>query len=373
MTSIQLLEILVSLSLQAAALTGLTTRLTRRNTMSGAFTERLWTSCLLAVCGIIPAVLAFPCLRLLPVTWINAVLTATGTSEFSRLAGVTIAIWGMGACLALLGLILGWCRTARFLKRRTRPIDTAAEDGTSLWKSETARTRTNGPSNPVLLGSEFLSGPFCWQFHRPIVVLPDSVFDFPELELRLVIRHELIHLSRQHPLQLFLQKLLDVVFWFHPSIHHLSQQLDRSRELVCDQLAIHDTGEAHAYLSSLLRLAEGPHALSDPPEGGIGFFRKRRSWIQDRASAIAGGLWEQRATAGSRYRQLLIFTAALLLFPVLRLPIDTGTSRTELISPWPQWSADALHSLGIDVRDYEPDWYITPQHEHHVPIMPADY
>ncbi len=373
MSPIQVLEVVVSLSIQIALLVGLTSLLARRNSTSGVLTERLWTTCLIVVCAVIPAVLALPSLRLMPAAWLNNVLTSTGTLAFRRLAWGLIAIWGTGAGLAFFALLAGWCRTARFLKHDVEPVDPQAEDVTDVWKFETAQTRTNGPSDPVLLVSRLVSGPFCWQFHRPLVVLPESVLEFPRVELALMIRHELIHLSRQHPLQLFLQKLLDVVFWFHPMVRHLSRQLDRSRELLCDQLAIADSVEAHAYLSSLLRLAEGRTNGSGQHEGTLEFLSRRRSWIQDRVAAIADSQWQRRTVAGGRLRQTLIFVAALLLCPVLRIPIETGTSRTELLSPWPQWSADALHSLGIDVRDYEPDWFSTPQHEHHIPIMPDDY
>lgn len=373
MSPIQVLEVVFSLSVQIALLVGLTSWLARRNSTSGMFTERLWTTCLFAVCVVIPAVLALPSFRLMPTAWLNNVLTTTGTVEFRRLAWVMIAIWATGAGLAFLALVAGWSRTSRFLKREVEPVDPQAEDVVDVWKFEMSQTLTNGPSDPVLLVSRSVSGPFCWQFHRPIVVLPEAVLEFPRVELALMIRHELIHLSRQHPLQLFLQKLLDVAFWFHPLVRHLSQQLDRSRELLCDQLAIADSVEAHAYLSSLLRLAEGRSGSSGQREGTLEFLSRRKSWIQDRVAAIADSQWQRRRDAGARPRQLLVLAAAVLLCPVVRVPIETGTSRTAVLSPWPQWSADALHSLGIDVRDYEPDWFSTPQHEHHIPVMPVDY
>jgi bla regulator protein BlaR1 len=373
MSPIQVLEVVLSLSVQIAVLVGLTHWLARRNSTSGVFTERLWTTCLIAVCTVIPMALALPSLRLMPAAWLNSVLTTTGTAAFHRLAWAAIAIWATGAGLALLALVSGWSRTVRFLKRSVEPVDPQAEDVADVWMFETAQTRTSGPSDPVLLVSRSVSGPFCWQFHRPIVVLPESVLEFPRVELALMIRHELIHLSRQHPLQLFLQKLLDVAFWFHPMVRHLSRQLDRSRELLCDQLAIADSVEAHAYLSSLLRLAEGRAGDDSLHDGTLGFLSRRKSWIQDRVAAIADSQWKRRTVTGSRCRQTLILTLALMLCPVLRIPIETDTSRTELLSPWPQWSANALHSLGIDVRDYEPDWFSTPQHEHHIPVMPDDY
>jgi len=373
MNPIQVLEVVFSLTVQITLLVGLTSWLARRNSMSGPISERIWTSCLLSVCVVIPAVLALPCLRLLPRSWLNSVLTTTGTTEFARLAWVVVAVWAAGVVLSLAKLLAGWIRTFRFLSRHVSPISAEAVDVQEIWEYETDRTRTSGPGKPLLRSSPFVAGPFCWQFHRPMVVLSEAVLEFPRVEVALVIRHELIHLSRQHPIQLFLQKLLDVAFWFHPLVRHLSAQLDRSRELVCDQLAIHDSVEAQAYLCSLLRLAEGSGGAAPDHDGTLEFLWQRQSWIQDRVAAIAASEWKNRTVRGAAWRQFAIVLAALVLCPLLRVPVDSATSRVALVSPWPQWSANALHSLGIDVRDYEPDWFKTPQHEHHIPVMPDDY
>lgn len=373
MSPVQILEAVFSLSMQIALLVALTSCLARRNSTKGPFSERLWSSCLLSACFVVPAVLALPCLRLLPESWLNSVLTTTGTAEFDRLAWGIVAVWAAGALLSLAKLIAGWIRTFRFLNNHVSPISAEAVDVNEIWEHEIARTKTSGPGSPLLRSSSFVAGPFCWQFHRPVVVLPEAVLEFPRVELALVIRHELIHLSRQHPIQLFLQKLLDVAFWFHPLVRHLSGQLDRSRELVCDQLAIHDSVEAQAYLCSLLRLAEGNGGTANDHEGTLPFLWKRQSWIQDRVAAIAASQWKNREVKGAVWRQFTIGLMALLLCPVLRVPVDSATSRIALVSPWPKWSATALHSLGINVRDYEPNWFKTPQHEHHIPVMPDDY
>ena len=138
-------------------------------------------------------------------------------------------------------------------------------------------------------------------------------------------------------------------------------------------MSIRNPGEATTYLRGLLLLAELKRPELASLEGGLELHRRSENWIPERAAAIANRNWKRPAASRAMRLRLGLFLFAACILPVLRVPIYGGTSRTALVSPWPEWSAEALHALGVEVRDFEPDWYSTPQHEHHIPVMPKDY
>ena len=114
--------------------------------------------------------------------------------------------------------------------------------------------------------------PFCWQLHRPAIVVPDLLLDFPVEEQRAVLNHELVHLSAQHPLRLFLQRIVEALFWFHPLVWWSSRQAAAAREFRCDAQAVDSQQEVAVYLQSLLRLIEARSCVADGVAGRPGVF-----------------------------------------------------------------------------------------------------
>ena len=53
-----------------------------------------------------------------------------------------------------------------------------------------------------------------------------------------MIQHELAHVRRSDPGLLFLQRLVEVFYWFHPLVWWVALQTARYREFVCDDLVV---------------------------------------------------------------------------------------------------------------------------------------
>ncbi len=83
------------------------------------------------------------------------------------------------------------------------------------------------------VGSESY-GPFCYQLHQPVVVLPESLLSGDQSDLRNVLIHELTHLRSRHAVQIFLEKTLQTVFWFQPLCWLSSRHAALDREFQCD-------------------------------------------------------------------------------------------------------------------------------------------
>ena len=59
-----------------------------------------------------------------------------------------------------------------------------------------------------------------------------------------------------HPLQLFLQRIVEILFWFHPLIWWASRQAAWSREFHCDAAAVTTAERGGVLPRGLLRMAE---------------------------------------------------------------------------------------------------------------------
>jgi len=94
-------------------------------------------------------------------------------------------------------------------------------------------------------------------------------------------------------------------------------------------------------------------------------FASGESLIKRRAERIANRDW---GISPARQRSSLFFVPLLASFAVclgVWLPVNKDASYRSVWSPWPEWSATALHELGVTVRDYEIDGHRLRRHEHH--------
>ena len=92
---------------------------------------------------------------------------------------------------------------------------------------------------------------------KPAILLPASLLtQLTTDELAAILRHELAHIRRfDLPVQL-IQKMIESLFFFHPTAWWLSRQIDDERENCCDDLAAAAGCSQVGYASALLRIAE---------------------------------------------------------------------------------------------------------------------
>jgi hypothetical protein len=189
-------------------------------------------------------------------------------------------------------------------------------------------------------------GPLCYQFHQPLVLLPKSLVQGDKTELEHVLRHELRHLQTEHPMQLFVQKLAQVVLWFHPLVWVSGRRSSLVREFVCDDAASGDAQSTASYLRTLLRLVE---SRTTSPGSALTLGRSQ-SELKLRARRLVFEL--ERPKTANLWAPAVVCGAALLLSQ-LWLPTNPLASRHAALSPWPNWTATVAHAFGVNLRDFE--------------------
>ena len=346
----QFLEYLFSISLQATVVV-LATHWLGKLTGSEQTRCRLWTCCFIGLLLLAFAGVTLPHLRIAPPSSVLDTETGAAMLAWQHHIGVaSLVLWMGGVAVLLITMVARWWRMHRYLHRcaRLEPMN--------------RRSRTLRPTLPeeqlnkaTVLASSTLAAPFCWQFHRPYIVLPNFVLDFDETRQRFIICHELEHLRLGHPMQLFLQRLVEVVFWFHPLAWWASRQAALAREFACDDAAISDKSETAEYLRTLMEIlqrvqpSDGVSQTALTFGGRISIVTRRARRLVHMAHTEPPRQERRLSTSASIACVLLVTIASTFVW----LPINLQASPFRAWSPWPNWSARVLHDFGIEARDFE--------------------
>ncbi|MDD5706567.1 MAG: M56 family metallopeptidase [Kiritimatiellae bacterium] len=167
--------------------------------------------------------------------------------------GAVGAVWALCACGFALRLAVGLVYLAHL--RRTAALrprgDELAAMVDDLRRDLRLRQRvriavTGGTHGPVLAG--------CL---RPLILLPRRLVEaMPPERLRLILAHELAHVRRCDNTVLLVQRLAEMLLFFHPAVWFCGWSMRREAEAACDDLVITACGQAEEYADSLTRVAE---------------------------------------------------------------------------------------------------------------------
>ncbi|MBL8816734.1 MAG: M56 family metallopeptidase [Planctomyces sp.] len=345
-------EFWVSMTLQCTLLLSLVAWLSRRETNS-VIRDHLWSSCYLLILVLWTIGFLFPHLRLLPdPDLLSLNKPVAGVEVLERILQLIGIVWVAGVALLSIGLVISLLQTSQIV-RKSSPWNSGIEDCEVCLREFGVETRTT----PLALV------PFCWQFHRPIIVIPQCMLDYPESELRAILRHELGHLVSRHPFQLFLQRLAEILFWYLPYMWKCSEMAAMQRELVADAWAVRNKEDAGALLQGLLRLSEQPMGKTPRMPSGLSF-AGHGSLLQHRVDSLLRLVSARPAKSSRAGRSLILLCIAAIGLGIIWLPVNPYASHRSLVSPWPKVSASALKGMGISVRDFEIDNHRLHEHPH---------
>jgi beta-lactamase regulating signal transducer with metallopeptidase domain len=162
---------------------------------------------------------------------------------------LAVCIWVGGVVI----LCLRYIGTQRHLRSLTASVQPAFVDAIVVERA----CRTAELASPPLLGiSDVAPMPLvlgCW---RPVVLLPRHLAETASTSrLRDVLVHEFAHIARRDPWVNLAQQIARVVFWPHPGVLWLNQQIICAREEICDNFVLQGANSAD-YAQTLLDLAE---------------------------------------------------------------------------------------------------------------------
>lgn len=343
----QFLEAFVSTATQAALLVALAHWIGRW-TADERIQCRLWFGCFVSLLIATALAAVVPHFRIaIPSTILNASLAMGLATWTDRIGRGLFYIWGTGVVATLLAFAWQMISLQRFTGRCELLVQDLELDSELRLHSDGIR----------FLASSQIAVPFCWQFHQPYIVLPAFVLSLSDKEKRHVLKHEIEHLRTGHPLQLFVQRLAEVLFWYHPAVWWASGQAAQVREFVCDDAAVEVSSKQQIieYLRTLLTIVE--RAADHNAETGRPLeFGRGASLIARRAQRlvnVAHGALPPRPRIRSRMPLFANVIGATAILAVVWFPANALASPHAHWSPWPTWSARVMHNLGAAARDFE--------------------
>lgn len=196
------------------------------------------------------------------------------------IAAVVGLVWLIGAVGRLGALGIALAGLAR-LTSRARPAEHIR------WTRLLREARGGHDSRrPVrLLLTSALDIPATWGVVRPCILLPSEADDWDDARARVVLTHELAHISRHDWVVQLVAECLRAVHWYNPLFWIACARLRRESELACDDRVL-DTGvEPTAYATWLMQFARHRgHALAGGWSGAMPMARP--AFLERRITAM---------------------------------------------------------------------------------------
>ena len=163
---------------------------------------------------------------------------------------IVAGIWGLGALVGVGIVMAGMWRVSR-LSLHGRELD----DGP--WREQTDEIACEfGIHQPVrLIHSPHPMLLVTWGSMRPRILLPASALGWSDDRVRVVVCHELAHVTRHDWMILIAANVLRSVYWFNPLVWIAYRRLRQESEQACDDLVLARGVAAADYASHLLAVA----------------------------------------------------------------------------------------------------------------------
>jgi beta-lactamase regulating signal transducer with metallopeptidase domain len=152
---------------------------------------------------------------------------------------------------------------------------------------------------------------------NPVIILPERFFDgdLPTETLLSVLGHEMAHIARRDFAFNIFYEFLRLPVSFHPLMMLVTRQINRTRELACDELVAGRVLAADAYARSLVRVASdlttpAAHASGLGGLGSLGVFDA--DILEERVMRLI----EKRGRMSVRAGRVLMATSFSLLLTV---------------------------------------------------------
>jgi uncharacterized protein (TIGR03435 family) len=167
------------------------------------------------------------------------------------------AIWGAGALLCLLPVLVG-----------TWHLRALGRSGSSCARGDALLRRLSAEAglhrSIAVRVHESIPGPMTYGTLRPVILLPLDAESWSDDALSRAMIHELEHVRRGDWLSQYMARIVGGLYWFHPLVWIAWRRLSLEAERACDD-AVLRRSEAAAYAHQLILLAERLASTATPP------------------------------------------------------------------------------------------------------------
>ncbi|MBI3124235.1 MAG: M48 family metalloprotease [Ignavibacteriales bacterium] len=102
--------------------------------------------------------------------------------------------------------------------------------------------------------------PLAIGYIKPIILLPLGMINgLPYTQVEALIAHEFAHIKRYDFVINLIQTLVETIFFYHPAVWWISNQIREERENCCDDITVNVCGDSFAYSKALYNLLQIQH------------------------------------------------------------------------------------------------------------------
>ncbi|WP_164914419.1 M56 family metallopeptidase [Aminipila luticellarii] len=199
-------------------------------------------------------------------------------------------VWVLGMSFFLLYHLTGYFILKKSIVRFSKTVE--EEHTAELWRE--VKKEMNRERNIPLLIYKKGQSPMITGFFRPVLLLPDVPYG--DEELKLILKHELIHYKRKDIWYKLLLVCANAMHWFNPLVYLMRGVSNRDIEMVCDSELIKGSDStfrkqySEAILSAIHRENHCKTAFSTDFYGGKRTMKERLTNIFDRNKKRKGVL-----------------------------------------------------------------------------------
>jgi TonB family protein len=255
----------------------------------------------------------------MPVTIVDAVLTAPATG---RWAALLLILWGIGFLVFVVRMVEGLLGLAR-VAAHSEPL---SDEDWQRRATEICRLMKIKRRVWLLQSAQATAMPVTWGALQPAILLPASAVSWPDTRKRSVLSHEIAHIARLDWLFQMFAETARAIYWFHPLAWIAAGRMRRESECACDDSALNSGIEAANYANDLLDLAR---TLENPSRNwSAALAVASPTNLERRFSAMLNPLTDRRNLSRSvRARMVLVAMLVLLPLAAVRLPAQNGAGK----------------------------------------------
>lgn len=110
-----------------------------------------------------------------------------------------------------------------------------------------------GIGKPVkIFKSERINVPSIIGFFKPVILIPaELITGLTEIQIKMIILHELMHLKRADYIVNIIQTVIEIIFFFNPAVKWISNKVREERENICDDFVLEKSNIKIEYFKAL--------------------------------------------------------------------------------------------------------------------------
>ncbi|MFZ0797641.1 MAG: M56 family metallopeptidase, partial [Terriglobales bacterium] len=184
----------------------------------------------------------------------------------ARWALFAFLAWALGAVVAMVRLAVGLWRLRRLRQSCTALVATDLDPVVRKTVDAISAPRSFFLGSITIAASECVRVPAVIGFWKRTIILPEwALRELVPEDLNVILLHEFAHLRRGDDWTNLIQKIVRALFFFHPAVWWIENQLSVEREMACDDAVLAETANPHGYATCLVSLLEKSlaHSLSE--------------------------------------------------------------------------------------------------------------